>query len=119
MLVFLADDSAPGGLLRDLLTSIPPASWTTSRALCRELRRAVDARRHTARLRSGRASTAARGAGLGRRRTGGTRGDGARGDVEPLGTCVKIDQRVRLSWELFASRYLGTAAMLPAELAPL
>ena len=82
-------------------------------------RRAVDARRHTARLRSGRASTAARGAGLGRRRTGGTRGDGARGDVEPLGTCVKIDQRVRLSWELFASRYLGTAAMLPAELAPL
>ena len=51
--------------------------------------------------------------------TGGTRGDGARGDVEPLGTCAKIDQRVRLSWELFASRYLGTAAMLPAELAPL
>ena len=44
---------------------------------------------------------------------------GARGDVEPLGTCAKIDQRVRLSWELFASRYLGTAAMLPAELAPL
>ena len=72
-----------------------------------------------ARLRGGRASAAARGAGLGRRCTGGTRGDGARGDVEPLGTCVKIDQRVRLSWELFASRYLGTAAMLPAELAPL